>query len=309
MKAIRIHRFGGPEVLEIEELPDPEPRAGELLVRVLASSVNPVDFKMREGEHGDADQLPMAMGRDVAGIVERLGPGAEGFAVEDRVYAMLPFERGGGAELVAVPVDACAAWPRRLDALAAASVPLAALTAWQGLFEQGALEAGQHVLIQGAGGGVGHFAVQFARARGARITVTASAEDRDFLTGIGADQVIDYRAERFEDVVSEVDLVLDLIGGETQERSWSVLREGGTLVSTLTPPSQEKAAQRRARGVNFMAHPDGGQLAEIAALIDSGDVTPHVDRVFPFDQVAEAQRFLEKEHIRGKVVLQVASEL
>ena len=309
MRLIRIHDFGGPDVLRIETLPDPVPAEGELLVRVLASSVNPVDYKIRTGEHAEAEQLPIAMGRDAAGFVERLGPGAEGFAADDRIYAMLPMDRGGHADLVAVPASACAIWPGRLDPIAAASVPLAALTAWQGLFDQGQLQAGQHVLIHGAAGGVGHLAVQFARARGARVTVTAGGEDRDFLIGIGADRVVDYRTERFEDAVSEVDLVLDLIAGETQDRSFAVLRRGGTLVSTLTPPSPDQAAEHGVRATNFMAHPDGGQLAEIASLIEAGEVTPHVDRVFPFQQIADAQRFLEQDHVRGKVVLQVAAEL
>ena len=309
MRAIRIHAFGGPEVLRIEELPDPEPGRGEMLVRVLASSVNPVDYKIRTGAHAKPEQLPIAMGRDMAGFVERVGPGAEGFATDDRVYAMLPMERGGHADLVAVPASACAVWPGRLDPIGAASVPLAAPTAWQGLFDQGQLGAGQHVLIHGAGGGVGHLAVQFARARGARVTVTAGGEDRDFLTYLGADQVVDHRTERFEEVVSEVDLVLDLIGGETQDRSFAVLRRGGVLVSTLTPPSPDKAAEHGVRATDFMARPDGAQLAEIAGLIEAGEVTPRVDRVFPFEQVADAQRFLEQEHVRGKVVLQVAAEL
>ncbi len=309
MKAIRIHRFGGPEVLEIEDLPNPAPGDGEILVRVLASSVNPVDYKLRNGEGAKAEQLPMAMGRDVAGFVERVGPGVEDFGVDDRLYAMLPMERGGQANLAVLPATACAAWPGRLDPIAAAAVPLAALTAWQGLFDQGGLRGGQHVLIHGAAGGVGHLAVQFARARGARVTATASGEDRDFVGDLGAERVIDYKAERFEDVVSNVDLVLDLIGGETQDRSWQVLRRGGALVSTLKAPSPEKAAEHGVRATNFMVHPDGGQLREIADLIEAGEVTPHVDRVFAFEQVADAQRFLEQSHVRGKIVLQVDAEL
>lgn len=309
MKAVRIHAFGGPEVLRIEDLPDPEPSEGEILVRVLASSVNPVDYKIRNGDHAKPEQLPIAMGRDIAGVVERLGTDASGFAVGDRIYAMLPQEVGGQAELVALPASACAIWPGRLDPISAASVPLAALTAWQGLFKQGGLEAGQQVLIHGAGGGVGHLAVQFARARCATVTVTASAEDRDFLIALGAARVIDYKSERFEDLVSGVDLVLDLVAGETQDRSWAVLKKGGMLVSTLTPPSEEKAAQHGARGTNFMAHPDGGQLAKIADLIEAGEVTPTVERVFPLDAIVQAQTTLEKEHIRGKIVVQVAREL
>lgn len=309
MKAIRIHRFGGPEVLVIDDLPDPEPAEGELLVRVLASGVNPVDHKIRDGDFFGPERLPFAMGRDVAGLVEQVAPGLDAFAPGDPIYAMLPMDRGGHAELVAVPAGACARWAGCLDPIAAASVPLAGLTAWQGLFDHGGLQAGQHVLIHGAAGGVGHLAVQFARAKGARVSATAGADDIDFVRKLGAEQVVDYRAERFEDAVRDVDLVLDLVAGETQDRSWSVLKRGGVLVSTLAPPSDDKAARHGARGLNFMAQPSVVQLGEIASLVDAGEVTPHVDRVLPFGAVAEAQRHLAEEHVRGKVVLQILDEV
>jgi NADPH:quinone reductase-like Zn-dependent oxidoreductase len=307
MKAVRIHRFGGPDVLSVEETPVPEPGEGEVRIRVSAASVNPVDYKIRGGGYPrvKADQLPMTLGRDVAGRIDALGPGVTDQRVGEAVYAMLPPGRGGYAEFVTVKAADCARAPGRVDAVGAAAVPLAGLTAWQGLFDQGGLSAGQSVLIHGAAGGVGHLAVQFARARGATVIATARAEDRDFLQGLGADQVIDYKAERFEDAAPRVDMVFDLVDGETQDRSWTVLKDGGALISTLRAPDEARAAERHARAGVYMAHPDGRELEEIARLIDSGQVTPTVARTYPLEAAAAAEQALEQEHVRGKIVLQV----
>jgi NADPH:quinone reductase-like Zn-dependent oxidoreductase len=305
MKAIRIHEFGGPEVLRVEDLPTPEPGPGEALIRVCASSVNPVDYKIRNGGYTSADKLPLTLGRDVAGVVDRLGAGAEGFAPGAKVYAMLARDKGGYAEFVTARAEDCAAMPARLDFIQAAAVPLAALTAWQGLFDYGGLKAGQTVLIHGASGGVGHFAVQFAHARGARVIATASAANIDFIQGLGAHEVIDYHAQRFEDVVHDVDLVYDLVGGETQDRSWGVLKEGGILVSTLKQPDKTAASDHKVRAAHYMAHPDGAQLAEIARLIDAGKVTPTIACTFPLAEAAAAEHALETKHVRGKIVLAV----
>jgi NADPH:quinone reductase-like Zn-dependent oxidoreductase len=193
-----------------------------------------------------------------------------------------------------------------LDFIQAAAAPLAGLTAWQGLFDTGQLQAGQRVLIHGAAGGVGHFAVQFAKAKGAIVIATCSSRDVEFVRGLGADQVIDYHADRFEDQVAPVDLVYDLIGGETQDRSWAVVKDGGAMVSTLTEPDKAKAATKHARVAHYMAHPDGDQLAEIAKLIDAGRVSPTITNVFPLQSAAEAERVLEHDHVRGKIVLDVA---
>lgn len=307
MKAVRIHQFGGPEVLKLEDAPVPEPADDEVLIRVRAASVNPVDYKIRGGGYPPVkeDKLPMTLGRDVAGAIERCGAAVEDFSVGEEVFAMLPPERGGYAEFVAVKASDCARRPGRIDAVQAAAVPLAGLTAWQGLFDMGGLKEDQTVLIHGAAGGVGHLAVQFARARGATVIATARAEDRDFLEGLGATDVIDYKAERFEDEVSPVDMVFDLVAGETQDRSWKVLKDGGALVSTLTEPSSEKAAEHHATACRFTARPDGRELAEIARLIETGQVTPVVDHIYPLDAAAEAERRLEREHVRGKLVLEV----
>ncbi len=305
MKAIRIHEFGGPDVLRLEDLPTPQPGPGEVLIRVRASSVNPVDYKIRNGGYAPADQLPMTLGRDVSGEIERFGPGGEGLATRERVYAMLAPDKGGYAEFVTARTRDCAAMPRRLDFVQAAAVPLAALTAWQGLFDHGHLEKGQTVLIHGASGGVGHFAVQFAHAIGARVIATASGADKAFLEGIGADTVVDYKHERFEDAARDVDLVFDLVGGATQDRSWAVIKDGGALVSTLGEPDKAKAAHRRIRTAHYMAQPNGAQLTQIAKLIDQHKVDPKVAQVFALGQAAEAEQVLETEHVRGKIVLEM----
>ena len=195
--------------------------------------------------------------------------------------------------------------PQSLDHEHAAAVPLAAMTAWQGLFDHGQLQPGQRVLIHGGAGGVGHLAVQFAKAKGAHVLTTVSGQDLDLVRGLGADQAIDYKAQRFEEVARDIDLVLDLIAGETQRRSWPVLKPGGALISTLQRPDDATAQQHRVRATNYMAHPDAEQLAEVGRLIDQGKVRVHVDRVFPLAEVQQAQRHLENEHVRGKVVLRV----
>jgi len=309
MKAVRIHQFGGPETLRVEDLPMPEPGHGEVRIRVVAASVNPVDYKMRNGGYLPSEALPLTLGRDVAGVIDALGPDVDGVLVGEAVFAMLDRDHGGYVEFVTQAAANCAPKPARLDFVQAAAVPLAGLTAWQGLFDHGGLQAGQRVLIHGAAGGVGHFAVQFARTCGAAVIATCSGRDADFVESLGASDVIDYHKERFEDRVQEVDLVFDLIGGDTQERSWTVLKAGGTMVSTLKEPDQAKAVAKHARGVHYMAHPDGGQLAEIARLIDQGRVVPRIDRVYPLEEAADAEATLENDHVRGKIVLEVQPPL
>jgi NADPH:quinone reductase-like Zn-dependent oxidoreductase len=305
MKAVRIHEFGGPEVLRVETQPRPEAGPGEVLVRVEAASVNPVDYKMRNGGYVPKSALPLTLGRDVAGVVDATASENGRFKAGDAVYAMLARDRGGYVEYVAVKAADCARKPERLDFIQAAAVPLAALTAWQGLFDYGHLTAGQRVLIHGASGGVGHFAVQFAKARGATVFATCSGDDVDFVRGLGADEVIDYRTERFEDRARDIDLVYDLVAGETQDRSWAVLKDGGAMVSTLKEPDAAKAAAKHARAAHYMAQPNGGQLAEIARLIDDGKVVPTIAAVFPLEDAAQAEKQLEDEHVRGKIVLEV----
>lgn len=307
MKAVHIRSFGGPEVLELTDIERPEPGDDDVLIRVRAASVNPVDYKIRSGTYPvvKQDQLPKVLGRDVAGEIERCGRAVRNLKAGDTVYAMLDGGPGGYAEYVTVKADLVAPKPGHLDYRSAAAVPLAGLTAWQGLFDHGHLQAGQRVLIHGGGGGVGHLAVQFAKARGATVATTVAAEDKEFIRNLGADQVIDYRGERFEEQVHDVDLVLDLVAGEAQERSWAVLKDGGTMISSLARPSAERAREHHAQAGNFISHPDRGQLIEIGRLIDEGRVHPHVAAVFQLEDVRDAQALLEGRHIQGKVVLQM----
>jgi len=302
-----MHAVGGPEALETDDIPMPQPQDDEVVVKVHAASLNPVDWKMRSGKTGlKQEQLPIVLGRDISGTVEICGSAAHTLKKGDPVYAMLGRDRGGYAEYVLVKAVEGAAKPATLDHVHAAAVPLAALTAWQGLFDHGGLKAGQRVLIHGGAGGVGHFAIQFAKAKGASVATTVSADDIDFVRQIGADQAIDYKAERFEDVVHDIDLVFDLIGGETQDRSWAVLKDGGAIVSTLEQPSEQKARERHARAIVYMAQPNAAQLNEIGRLIDDGKVCPMVQETFPLSDAAAALSKLENEHARGKIVLAAA---
>jgi NADPH:quinone reductase-like Zn-dependent oxidoreductase len=309
MKAIVMHSFGSPDVLKLEELPMPVPKADEVLVKVNAASVNPVDYKTRSGKYPSIkqEQLPLVLGRDISGVVEQCGSAVSKFKKGTEVYAMLDREHGGYAEYVIVKEQDLAAKPEHLNFIEAAAVPLAAVTAWQGLFDHGGLRSGQHVLIHGGAGGVGHMAVQCAKARGARVSTTASKEDLEFVRSLGADQVID-KDKPFEKSLTDVDLVFDLVNGDTQERSWAVLKQGGTMVSTLTQPSEQKAKARAARAEHYMAQPDAAELREISALIDAGKVRPHIEAVFRLTDAGAAQRRLEDKHNRGKIVLQVAAE-
>jgi NADPH:quinone reductase-like Zn-dependent oxidoreductase len=308
MKAIRMHAFGGPETLKLDDVPMPQPRDDEIVVKVHAASVNPIDARMRWGMSGTKQaQLPAVPGRDVSGTVEACGPQANGVRRGDAVIAMLARDRGGYAEYVVVRAGECAAKPESLGHAQAAAVPLAALTAWQGLFDHGQLKAGQRVLIHGGAGGVGHFAIQFAKARGATVVTTVSTRDVEFARKLGADEVIDYTKQRFEDETGEVDLVFDLVAGETQERSWDVLRRGGCMVSTLAQPSRRMASQAGVRGVAYMSQPNAAQLARIGELIDEGKVRPRVHATYPLARAAVAQHTLETTHTRGKIVLEVAT--
>lgn len=306
MKAVQIHAYGGPEVLKYEDAPRPTAQAGEILVRVHAAGVNPVDWKVREGYLKEMMpvQFPLILGYDVAGTVEAVGAGVTEFAPGDAVYADM--KGGGYAEYVAFPATNAARKPQSLDFAGAASLPVAALTAWQALFDHAHLTAGQTVLIHAASGGVGHLAVQLAKNKGAHVIATASARNHDFVRSLGADEVIDYNTTQFEDVAHDVDMVFDTMGGDTQERSWGVLKPGGILVSIVSPDTEQQAQAHGKRGVIFYAQDSGAQLTEIAALIDTGKLKPHVERVFALADARQAHETSQGGHVRGKVVLQVA---
>ena len=305
MRVFRLHRFGGSDVLSRDEIPVPEPHGDEILVRIEASSVNPVDYKIREGEFPPVDEskLPYPMGRDASGVVERCGKDAKSVNVGDTLFALSRMGHGTYADFVILKPNDYAPRPRTLDHAQAAAVPLAALTAWQGLFDHGDLKKEQRVLIHGGAGGVGHLAVQFARHAGAHVIVTAAGRDLDFVRELGADEALDYHGEPFEQRVKDIDVVFDLVGGDTQERSFKVLRRGGIIVSTLGEPSQDKAKEFDVRVAGYMAQADAGQLARVGQLIDDGQVRVNVARQFAMQDAAAAQDFLENEHVRGKVAL------
>jgi NADPH:quinone reductase-like Zn-dependent oxidoreductase len=305
-----MHRFGGPEVLSLDAISLATPQAGEAIIRIEAASVNPVDFKIRRGEISavDNDQLPYVMGRDFAGTIESLNGDGLGFKPGDKVYGMLSFERGTYAERALVKVGEMAHRPQCLTAVEAAAVPLAALTAWQGLFDQGRLSAGQTVLIHAAAGGVGHLAVQFAKAHGAIVIATASGDGIALVRSLGADVVIDHRKQSFETIAKNVDLVLDLIGGETQRRSWDVIRDGGALISTIEEPKEEEAQARNIRAGHFWAHTSVTHLDAVRQLIDKGKVRLIVQQVFDLAHAVDAHRLVEAGHVHGKIVIQMPRE-
>jgi NADPH:quinone reductase-like Zn-dependent oxidoreductase len=314
MKAVRIHEYGGPEVLVYEDAPRPEPAQGEALVRVYACAVNPVDWKIRAGELRDRMPyaLPMILGWDVSGEIEQLGPGATGFAVGDAVYSRPDIGRDGAyAEYIAIRTGELARKPRTLSHVEAAAVPLAALTAWQVLFDAPppysslGVTKGETVLIHGAAGGVGTFAVQLAKWKGAKVIATASEKNEQFLRTLGADQVIDYHKQPFEEVVRDVDAVLDTVGGSTLARSWGVLKRGGIIASTTMPLSEEEASAHHVRIAYAFVQPNASQLGKLAGLLDEKAIRPIVSQVLPLAEARKAHELSQDGHVRGKLVLEV----
>src|SRR5438445_2817302 len=310
MKAIRLHGRGGPHHLVYEDAPQPRPGAEEVLVRVYATGIIANELKWDETyqtKAGSPRALPIP-GRDLSGVVEAVGHGVTEPAKGDEVYAMLDYGCDGAeAEFTIALPNELAPKPRTLDHVQAAAVPLTALTAWQGLFEHARLIAGQTVLIHGAAGSVGVFAVQLARWAGAQVIATASKRNRDFLHELGASVVIDYSAERFEEVVHHIDVVFDLVGGETLARSWQVLKPGGVLISVGSPqPPAEVTKGHDAGFAWFIVEPNRELPIQIGALIDAGQLRPIIDAVFPLSQARQAYEQGTKGHMRGKIVLRVA---
>ena len=304
MKSIRIHSFGDNSVVRVEEIDKPVPGSGELLLRVAAAAVNPVDLHIREGklESFVAHTLPITLGCDVAGTVES----GEGFAVGDALYAYLSLARlGAFAEFAIVKTEEAASMPKSLDFVHAAAVPVAALTAWQALFDIANLEFGQTVLIHAASGSVGSMAVQLAKWKGAHVIATASETNREYVGALGADEFIDYKSERFEDTVSDADVVFDTVGGDTQERSFGVLKQGGVMVSVVSPPSEERAKAAGVRATMMSVQTNGKRLGEIAAMFDDGILKTLVENKFPLADAAKAMELSAKGGARGKIVLLV----
>lgn len=310
MKAARLHQRGGPEQIVVEDAPLPAPAAGEVRIRVRAAAITPGELTWDETyRHPDGSpRLPTIPGHDVAGVVDALGPGVTDVAVGESVYALVNFPRdGSAAEYVVVPAGDLAPAPRTIDAVQAAAVPLSALTAWQGLFDHGRLAAGHRVLIHGASGGVGGYAAQLARWRGARVIATASPRNAQSVRDRGGDEVIDYAATRFEDVAHGVDLVFDTVGGETLARSFAAMRRGGTLVSVAGVPDNARAADAGVTGVFFIVRPSRDELQQIASLIDAGQLRTDVQAVYPLPQAREAFERSVAGHLTGKIVLRIDS--
>lgn len=311
MKAVRLHDYGGPDVLRYEDAPLPEPGDGQLLLRVHAAAINPMDWKVREGFLRSAIhlELPMTPGWDISGTVVAVGNNVDAFAVGEEVYAQPSIVRGGGyAEYAAVAVDEVARKPRSIDHIHAAALPVCATTAREALFDEAAinLQKGQTILIHGGAGGVGSCAIQLAKWRGARVIATASTRNVRFLRELGADVAVDYSLERFEDAARDVDAVLDTVGGETQARSWPVLRPGGVLASIATPPSEVEAQAYGVRAAQMRHQPRSVHLEAIARLVDARRLMPAIAEVLPLAQAAQAQARSQTGHIRGKLVLRVA---
>lgn len=310
MKAVRIHSYGTSDVLTYEEAPRPVPGEGEVLIRVHAATVNPFDIALRSGYMIDYfnHTLPLILGTDVSGVVEELGPGTNSLSPGEAVYTRTGVYRDGTyAEYAIANAAEVAAKPQALDHVHAAAIPHVALTAWQALYELADLSEGQTVLIHGAAGGVGHIAVQLAKLRGAKVIGTASV-NIDLLESLGVDQAINYSETAFEDVVSEVDVVLDTMGGDTQARSWITLKRGGILVSTVEAPSEDIAAQHGVRQAMVVSSPPIAEtLTKLAELVSAGQIQPVVSKVLPLEKAEQAQQIVEDKHARGKIVLQVVT--
>ncbi|HKW28820.1 MAG TPA: NADP-dependent oxidoreductase [Verrucomicrobiae bacterium] len=308
MKAVYLNQKAGPEALTWGDLPQPAPGEGEVLVKVKATAVTPTEFQWYPTFNlstGEPRPFPIVLSHEFSGVVEALGPGVENFKPGDAVFGLNDWFAGGAqAEFCVAPASALARKPRLLDYTQAAVVPLSALTAWQGLLCKTNVQRGQRVLIHGAAGGVGVFAVQLARWRGAHVIATASAANLDFVRMLGAEQVIDYQTSRFEDMVRDVDVVFDTVGGETLERSWQVLKPGGKLVTIAAQSGG--ATEQRVRDAFLLVRADGRQLGQIAGLIDAGDLRVFVEGTFPLARAREAYARAHQGKMRGKIALRVA---
>jgi NADPH:quinone reductase-like Zn-dependent oxidoreductase len=311
MKAVVVHEYGGPEVLKYEDAPRPEPKENEILIRVIAAGVNPVDGMVRSGMFAkhSKNAFPMIPGYDVAGIVEKTGAKIDKYKPGDAVYAYIGLKKGGGYAEYAVATDKeVSPKPKSLTFTEAAAVPLAAETAWQALFDTAKLGAGQTVLIHGGSGGVGSFAIQIAKARGAKVFATASTSNQELLKQLGADVAIDYTKQKFEDIAKDVDVVMDSIGKDTLARSYGVVKKGGFIVSLVARPDPAELEKHGIRGAPMGVDPNSAELAELTKLIDAKKVKVVVSQTFALAEAAKAQEQAATGHTRGKVVLKIADE-
>ncbi len=311
MKAIVIHEYGGPEVLKYEDVPRPEPKEDEILIRVMAASVNPVDAAIRKGYLARliGDKLPLILGMDAAGVVEKIGTKITKVRAGDPVYAFFTLAgEGGYAEFVVAKESEVALKPKAVTYEQAAAIGAAGSTAWEALVDRARLSAGQTVLIHGGSGGVGHFAIQIAKARGANVIATASTPNQELLKHLGTDVGIDYTKQKFEDVAKDVDVVLDSVGNDTLTRSYGVVKKGGIIVSIVDEPDKAALDAHGIRGTTLRASPKANVLEELAQLIDSKKITPFVSQILPLTEVARAHEQIATRHTRGKIVLKIADE-
>jgi len=309
MKAIVVHEYGGPEVLKYEDVPRPEPKDNEVLVRMIAAGVNPVDALIRSGKYAKffGTTLPLIPGYDIAGVVEKTGAKVTKLKVGDPIYAYVMWG-GGYAEYAVATEGEAAAKPKSITFVEAASVPLAALTAWQALIDTAKLSAGQTVLIHGGSGGVGSFAIQIAKAHGAKVIATASTPNQDLLKQLGADVAIDYTKTKFEDVAKDVDVVLDSVGKDTLARSYGVIRKGGFIATLVAQPDQAELDKHGIHGASISVKPNSDELMKITKLIEEKKIKPVVSQVLPLTEAVKAQEQAATHHTRGKIVLKVADE-
>jgi NADPH:quinone reductase-like Zn-dependent oxidoreductase len=306
MRAVRVDHFGGPETLTIQNVPKPRPGPGEVLVRVAATGVNPVDWKFREGRFKDLP-LPFTPGGDFCGTIAELGPGAAGFKKGDVVYGSSNGSVGAEAEYLAVSLKNVALKPRTLEPVEAAGVPISGMTAWQAVYTHGRLKSGETILILGASGAVGSIAVQLAKRVGARVIGTASASSIGRLRALGCDEPVDYKTRRFEDVAKNIDVCLDLLGGDYLLRAFAVVKRGGRLISTVEAPDPALARRRGITAEHMRMQPDAAQLRELALKIDAGELKVPVAKVLPLARAGEAEELNRRQEVHGKIVLQVGS--
>jgi len=311
MKAVVIHEYGGPEVLKYEDVPQPEPKQDQLRIHVIAAGVNPVDGMIRSGMFDKEGRraFPVILGGDISGVVEKVGSNITKFKFGDPVFAYVSLDNSGGyAQYAVVTEREAAPKPKSLTYVEAAAVPIVALTAWQALIDTAKLKAGQTVLIHGGSGGVGSFAIQIAKAHGAKVIATASTANQELLKQLGADVAIDYTKQNFENVAKDVDVVLDSIGKDTLARSYGVVKKGGIIVSLVARPDPAELEKHGIRGEALSVDPNSDELSEICKLIDEKKINVIVSQTFPLSEARKAQEQVATGHTRGKIVLKVADE-
>jgi alcohol dehydrogenase len=309
MKSVQMKGYGGSDVIEINQTDSvPDPSGGKILVTVKAAGVNPIDWKIREGYMKQAMELhfPSTLGMDFSGVVEKVGTGVSGISQSDEVYGQASVTRGGSgafAEMSIANADSVAHKPKSLNHREAAGLPLVGVSAWQALVETGGLKNGQKLLIHGGAGGIGSISIQLAKHLGARVATTVSTNDKEFARGLGADEIIDYKTQTFEDMIRDYDAVFDTVGGDTYRRSFKVLKSGGIIVSMLEQPDQQLMDQTRVRAVSQFTQVNSERLTKVANWVDQNDIRVNVDRTFPLDKAAEALEYQRNVHPRGKIVL------